>query len=140
MKMQKGFTLIELMIVVAIIGILSSIAIPAYTDHVIRGRLIEATASLADGRVRMEQSYSDASPRAYGLVPCPAGTANFTYACTNPGGTQFYLITATGRAGTSVAAFSYTINERNDRATTGLKPGWGTLTGLCWITTKGGTC
>jgi type IV pilus assembly protein PilA len=48
MKAQKGFTLIELMIVVAIIGILAAVALPAYQDYTIRGRVVEGI-NLAGG-------------------------------------------------------------------------------------------
>ena len=56
---QKGFTLIELMIVVAIIGILASIAIPQYSDYVKRGKAAEATSNLATLRIKMEQCFQD---------------------------------------------------------------------------------
>lgn len=59
MNMQKGFTLIELMIVVAIIAILAAIAIPAYQDYVIRSQVTEGM-SLADGaKTAMAEFYTN---------------------------------------------------------------------------------
>jgi type IV pilus assembly protein PilA len=61
-KLQQGFTLIELMIVVAIIGILAAIAVPAYQDYTIRARVSEA-ASLSSGvRTAIDVAYSEGRP------------------------------------------------------------------------------
>ena len=57
MKTQKGFTLIELMIVVAIIGILAAVAIPAYSDYLKRSQVAEALGLLAGLKTPTEEWY-----------------------------------------------------------------------------------
>jgi type IV pilus assembly protein PilA len=56
-KVQQGFTLIELMIVVAIIGILAAIAIPAYQDYTVRAKLSEAIGALAAAKTSVSEYY-----------------------------------------------------------------------------------
>ncbi|HMK14968.1 MAG TPA: pilin [Burkholderiales bacterium] len=57
--LQKGFTLIELMIVVAIIGILAAVAIPAYQDYTARAQVTEAVELLSGGKTAMAEFYAD---------------------------------------------------------------------------------
>ena len=68
--LQKGFTLIELMIVVAIIGILAAVAIPAYQDYTARAQVTEAVELLSGGKTPMAEYYADkgAWPAAAGSV------------------------------------------------------------------------
>ena len=61
MNRPRGFTLIELMIVVGIIAILASIAIPSYSDYVRRSRITEAVSALSGMRVRISSSRQRAS-------------------------------------------------------------------------------
>ena len=134
MKASKGFTLIELMVAVAVIGILSAIAIPAYNDYVTRGKLAEGIAGLSDGRVKMEQYFLD--NKTYIGGPTPSETTNFRFSLdpaptANP---DTYTIKATGKG--SLSAFSYTIDESNIKAS---NTPWGNSTS-CWVIKKGGGC
>ena len=146
-KTQKGFSLIELMIVVAIIGVLAAIAMPNYNQYVTRSRITEGVAGLSDARVRMEQYFQDnrfyntdgtAATTCAASVVVPA-TANFTYSCLASANGQAYVWTATGIG--SMTGFTYTINQTNARTSTIAAPSpWPAATANCWITTKGGGC
>lgn len=151
-KTESGFTLIELMIVVAIVGILAAIVIPNYSDYVRRSSLSEGFSALADTRVKLEQFYQ--SNRNYGTdgqaVPCGNdGVANridfagssqkFTVTCELTGAVnanQAYLITAVGSAGAAIG-HDYTLDNNNVKSTIKFKGAASNKT--CWLT-KGSEC
>ena len=148
----KGFTLIEVMIVVAIIGILASVAYPSYTDYVRRGQVTEAFTQLSTWRTKMEQYYQD--NRQYGTngancadVAPPAWAASapvlaytgsqfFTFTCAVTNAGQGYTLTATGSAGRA-QGHVYTLTHANQRGTTQFKGS--AVTATCWLT-KGDEC
>jgi type IV pilus assembly protein PilE len=151
----QGFTLIELMIVIAVVAILAAIALPAYTDYLRRGLLPEAFTNLSDLRVKMEQYYQD--NRNYGNTGdtvcantatnppswngfAPAGARYFSFSCALTGssgtGNQSYTLTATGSAGRAVG-HTYTITQDNLQTTTVFKGG--AVTKSCWVS-RGSEC
>lgn len=137
MQRQQGFSLIELMTAVVIIGILTAVAMPAYTSYVLRTRLAEAFTGLSGLQPSAEQYWS--SNRTYsgfaGLPP-DIPSANFTYTLSNPTASS-YTVIATGRGPT--AGFVFTIDQNGNRATTGVPAGWTANSG-CWVNRKEGTC
>lgn len=136
MQARNGFTLIELMIAVAVIGILAAIAVPAYNEYIARGKIAEATSTLSDLRMKMEQYFAD--NRTYLNGPCtPAAgsTKYFTYSC-NPAATATtYTIEAVGITAQGMSGYTYTINQNNQKTST--VPG---SAGNCWLLKKGDTC
>ena len=136
-----GFTLIELMITVAIVGILAAVALPAYKQYTLRGKLTEAFNQLSTCAASLGQFYQD--NRTYVNGPCsaalPVTTPNFTYSLTASNATS-YTLQATG-ATSVVNGFTFTLSDNGTRATTGTPPGsgWPTSTS-CWVSSRSGSC
>ena len=132
---NRGFTLIELMITVAIIAILAAIALPNYTQYVVRGKIANATSELSQWRNRMERFFQDNRTFDGGCEATkPASTKYFTYSCV--AADESYTLTATGIAAQGVNGYVYTVNESNARATTQFA---GVATSAtCWQTRPGG--
>ena len=142
MNKMRGFTLIELMIVVAIVGIIAAVAVPNYIDYVRRGHVADMTSALSDAKLRVEQRYADS--RTYNNVLCSDGgatiqnTENHNIVCVTPDLTnnQSYTITGTGKD--SIDGFIYTVTETGAKGSTlGGQWGGGVVAGR-WIMKKGG--
>lgn len=136
---HSGFTLIELMVTVAIVGILSAIAVPSYSDYVTRSKIPEATSNLAMKRVQMEQYFQD--NKTYVSAPaCVSDSTSsrfFTFSCTTAATATTFTLQAVG-VGT-MAGFAYTVDQSNAKSTSTVPSGW-TASTSCWVTKKGGTC
>jgi type IV pilus assembly protein PilE len=143
-RRARGFTLIELMVTVAIAAILASVAIPMYRDYVLRGRIIDATSRLSDYRVRMEQYFMD--NRTYDAGGGKCGVADpttskdmaFDIKCTGASATG-YTAKATGTTASGMSKFEYQIVASGAKSTNALPSGWTTTAG-CWVTKKDGSC
>lgn len=138
--MQKGFTLIELMITVAIIGILAAIAIPNYNAYVRKARMTDAFNQLSTYALRLEQNFqNNATYVSSGTTCSPAvsslSSSDFAFTCT--GSATDFTATATGTG--KMLNYIFTIDAAGTRRTTRFGGSSNLATALtCWSTS--GSC
>ena len=138
----QGFSLIELMIALAIAAIIAAVAIPGYRDHMLRARIPEATSTLSALAMRMEQYYQDnqAYSNANGCAITMPTDDFFTFECSTENGGQSFLLKASGISTGAMSEFVYTLDQNGNAATTQLPAAWGNTPFNCWISKRSSTC
>lgn len=142
----RGFTLLEVMITVAIVGILAAIAVPSYSEYVTRSRITEATNALADYRNRMEKFFLDhrsyldggACAMTNDMTTVYNAQSSHMFALTCAATATTYTLTATG--GSQMSGFVYTVDQTDLRTSAG-PAGWvAPSPNTCWALRKDGSC
>ncbi|MGH8548751.1 MAG: pilin [Methylococcales bacterium] len=119
-RAQQGFTLIELMIVVAIIGILAAVAIPAYQDYTIRAQVSEGLTMASEAKASISE-FSSARGRlpdsgaSAGVATVASITGNYITGV-SVGGSGLLTITYGNRANTNIAGSAVALNPRHNPA------------------------
>ena len=151
-RIARGFTLIEVMIVVAIVTILAAVAIPSYRDYILRGQLVDGTTLLASVRADMERYYQDNRrytavsaaivPPCASVDPITRTQGKFVVTCTTTNGPpQGFVLTATAMSGAAVG-YSYSVDARDNRRTesTGSTSWPMPVPNTCWAVKRGQAC
>lgn len=137
-----GFSLIELMIALAVAAIVAAFALPSYHDHLQRSYLPEASSGLLLTAMRLEQYYQDhrsyLDGRACGVtLPVPR---HFSFSCEPATDGQAFLLTATGVTQDTMRGFAFTLDQSGNARTTALPDHWGEAPLDCWVEKRGGRC
>jgi type IV pilus assembly protein PilE len=139
---MRGFTLIEMLITIAIVALLATVAYPSYRDYIIRSQVPEATSELAVRQVRLEQWFQDR--RTYvGSTACGDDTTHkfFDFSCADVTAAG-YTLRASGKG--SMNGIGFTVNQADIKTTvisSGAPSGWTAHSpNTCWVVRKGGQC
>ena len=130
-QVQKGFTLIELMIVVAIIGILAAIAIPAYQDYTVRSQVSEGLTLAAQAKTAVAESFSQT-----GTAPVNRLAAGMTATGTDTSGN--YVTSVNVANGTITIAYGNRANTAIANQTLKLIPYVSTDNSVIWKCSSAG--
>ena len=129
------------MIVVAIVAILSAVALPAYTRYIIRSHIPDATNSLASWQLKMEQWFQDnqtylATDGTSCGASTPDSTSYFDFSCTVS--KEAFTLQADGKG--TMSGFQYKVDQTGTKSSTITASGWTGTSDSCWITNSGGAC
>ena len=140
---QGGFTIVEILVVVSIIGLLAAIVYPSYSSYIVKSRVAEATSALADLRYKSERFYQ--ATRSYVKQTKPGGmvcgvpaadTHYFSFNCTGSATTFTWVASSKPGAGMGdEGSYQFSIDEQGNMAT--LYFAGKAVDESCWLSSAG---